>query len=170
MLFKLFLSLLFISLSLLAHDISIDSKAKYAKEKVKKMHEFVRDDTKSVVIDKNSIFMWQDDKSVKVVKKSLMDAKAYCYKLILGGFTNWRLPSIEELETIADSTKKSPAINENFKNTISDYYISASPRLSDIDTILYMDFSLGHRYEASRRGRGYIRCVRVTKKKSSKFF
>ena len=92
-----------------------------------------------------------------------MDAKNYCYKLTLATYTNWRLPSIEELEMIADISRSSPAINKEFKNVKSDFYISASPPLSDIDTIFYMDFKNGHKYEASRRGRGYVRCVRVNK-------
>lgn len=156
--------------TLFSYEITIDSPSKISKEKVLQKHVFKRDDAKEIVIDTDSKLVWQDDVSAKIVKKGLMQAKNYCYKLIHANFTNWRLPSIEELETIADITLSSPAINKNFKNVKSDFYISASPRLSDIDTILYMDFKGGHRYEASRKGRGYVRCVRVDKKKSTNPF
>lgn len=162
---NLFLVVLILSYTALSsYEITIDSPSKIAEEKVKEKHIFKRDDAKEVVTDTQSIFMWQDDVDVKTIKKGLADAKNYCYKLTLGNFTNWRLPSIEELEMIADITR-SPAINKEFKNVKLDYYISASPRLSDIDTIFYMDFNQGHKYEASRRGKGYIRCVRVNKTK-----
>ena len=163
---KLIYLTLFLSYTtLFSYEITIDSPSPVAKEKVKKKHTFKRDNVKEIVIDTNSKLMWQDDTSAKTVKKGLMDAKNYCYKLTLATYTNWRLPSIEELEMIADITRSSPAINKEFKNVKSDFYISASPRLSDIDTILYMDFKNGHKYEASRRGKGYVRCVRVNKDK-----
>ena len=154
--------------SLLAYEISIDSSSDIAEERADRKYTFKRDAQKKVVIDIESKLMWQDDSFAKSVKKSLVDAKQYCYNLTLASFTNWRLPSIKELQSIADISHSNPAIHKEFKNVISDYYISASPRLSDIDTILYMDFNQGHKYKGSRRGRGYIRCVRVHKQKHQK--
>ena len=164
--FKLLYLTLFLSYTtLFSYEITIDAPSTNMKEKAKKIHTFKRDNAKEIVIDADSKLVWQDDTEAKSIKKGLVDAKNYCYKLTLATYTNWRLPSIEELEMIADITHSNPAINKEFKNIKSDFYISASPRLSDIDTILYMDFSNGHKYEASRRGRGYVRCVRVNKEK-----
>ena len=164
---KLFFIIISLSYTLLlSYEISIDSfSSKKVQEKKEKKHIFKRDSTKEVVLDSSSYLMWQDNLSVKTLKRGLKDAKEYCYKLKLSNYTDWRLPSIEELKSIADITTKSPAINKAFKNVKSDFYISASPRLSDIDTIMYMDFKNGHKYEASRRGKGYVRCVRVDKKR-----
>lgn len=161
---KLFQLIVLLSYTALgSYEITIDTPSNIVKQKIEKKHIFKRDNVKEVVIDTDSRLIWQDDISSKTVRKSLMDAKNYCYKLTLANFTNWRLPSIEELEMIADISRSSPAINKEFKNVKSDFHISSSPRLSDIDTILYMDFNNGHKYEASRRGKGYVRCVRVNK-------
>ena len=163
---KLFQLILLLSYTALgSYEITIDTPSKIVKQKIEKKHIFKRDNVKEVVIDTDSRLIWQDDISSKTVRKGLADAKNHCYKLTLATYTNWRLPSIEELELITDPTHSAPAINKEFKNVKSDFYISASPRLSDIDTILYMDFSNGHKYEASRRGKGYVRCVRVNKTK-----
>lgn len=48
-------------------------------------------------------------------------AKAYCQNLILGGYLNWRLPIIDELERIYDQTKQA-----------SGYHIKGGIRLSGI--------------------------------------
>jgi hypothetical protein len=69
-------------------------------------------------IDKNTGLMWQNEDSEPIYKPWLEEysingtpyteypAIEYCNNLNLGGYTNWRLPTIEELRTIFDATKE----------------------------------------------------------------
>jgi uncharacterized repeat protein (TIGR01451 family) len=54
-------------------------------------------------------------------------ALTYCEGLSLGGQTNWRLPNIRELVSLADFTRYYPAINTSFfPKASSDYYWSST--------------------------------------------
>jgi len=102
-----------------------------------------RDDENEVVIDKFNRLMWQDDNDSKNVRKHWLTqekydicmgqngqtqddtacedqsddttAKTYCEKLELHGITGWRLPKIEEMNSIIIKGKQ-PAISDAFKN------------------------------------------------------
>ncbi len=156
---RLLLIFLLSDVFLMAHEISLDSTLDVS-PKGQLKHTFKRDDLKNIVIDLNLKYMWQDNIDAKQIRKGLNDAKDYCHKLTLGNFIDWRLPTIEELETIIDHSNLTSVVNSQFKNVKSDYYISASPLLSDIDTISYMDFSQGIKYDGNRKGKAYVRCVR----------
>ncbi len=78
--------------------------------------QFIRDDGKEVVIDKTRHLMWQDNNDPDRYKLSLLEAKNYCKSLKLGGFNDWRLPTIQELITIEDIQKINPAIVNSFVN------------------------------------------------------
>ena len=58
---------------------------------------YSRDDENGIVIDHTSKLMWQDN--VKDGGEMLVfdEAKKYCENLSLGGYDDWRLPTIEEL-------------------------------------------------------------------------
>jgi hypothetical protein len=66
------------------------------------------------VIDHKTGLMWARDES----KRSDYDnAEAHCKALRLGGFSDWRLPTLDELQTIVDRSRYSPAIDTNVFNT-----------------------------------------------------
>ncbi|MGD9732942.1 MAG: DUF1566 domain-containing protein [Desulfamplus sp.] len=52
--------------------------------------------------------MWQETKNNATTWK---DALYYCENLNLGGYTNWRLPTIKELGTLIDYNRYNPSIN-----------------------------------------------------------
>ncbi|MFH2142193.1 MAG: DUF1566 domain-containing protein [Bacteroidota bacterium] len=52
-----------------------------------------------VVIDKNTDLMWMHDEPGEM---SFIDALKYCKKLDLGGYSDWRLPSMKEIATLVD--------------------------------------------------------------------
>ena len=55
-------------------------------------------------------------------------AIAYCGRLNLGGFTDWRVPSIIELFSLVDLSAASPTINSTyFPGTVAGIYWSSTP-------------------------------------------
>jgi hypothetical protein len=77
-----------------------------------------------IVVDTVTSLEWQDDKDVSVTDKTWQEAKDYCLKLSLGGHEDWRLPTVEELDTILmygeyDSLDKAfnPAYNSYWSAT-----------------------------------------------------
>jgi len=122
-----------------------------------------RDDSKEIVIDKNTALMWQDNIDTKTLKKNRKDAKQYCNRLVFAGYDDWYLPKIKQLRSILNNKKHNPAIRDGFKNIQSYHYWSASPNIST-NTInaLNIDFKNAQTYNTNRKGKCHIRCVRDT--------
>lgn len=83
--------------------------------------EFIRDDNKSVVIDTARNLMWQDQKEVRVDSEqkrtesgnawNFHNAQGYCRDLEFGGFTDWVVPSSDQLKSVAEFRYK----DDNYK-------------------------------------------------------
>ena len=79
----------------------------------------------------------------------------------LCGFTDWRVPDIEELRSIVDYSRTNPSIDvDYFPNTHSTRYWSASPNASYSDGAWPLDFDYGYDYDGSRSYDGHVRLVR----------
>jgi hypothetical protein len=80
-------------------------------------------DNNATVIDYKTGLIWQqaDD----ALKRVWGNASLYCAELVLGGYEDWRLPSVDELETIVDYARFRPAIDPVF-SCLSDVYWSSS--------------------------------------------
>ena len=63
---------------------------------------FVRDVRNEVVVDTATTLMWQDDKYVVQNNHKWGEANKYCTNLQLGGYKDWRLPTVSEIITIND--------------------------------------------------------------------
>ena len=84
-----------------------------------------------VVIDDTNNFMWVDDISVLKIKKIHEDAITYCQNLSYAGYTNWRIPKLNEFETIVDKQNENDSahdrsgrsgykkMSDNFENSIA---------------------------------------------------
>ena len=123
----------------------------------------------NIVLDNTLNLMWQDDKKGANNKLFLKNAIDYCKKLDLISFSNWRLPSYEELLSIGDYEVYKPTINQKFKNTASGHYWSiVYKRVAYGDEwkaindyyVKRIYFSDGFSYDNDRTGKAYVRCVR----------
>ncbi len=147
---------------------------------------YTRDNAKEVVTDHVTGLMWQDDADAKnVTKQWLTDANyatckddnasaacsdtsgdtiaTYCAALNLGGYTDWRVPTADELAGILDYGRSDPSIDPTFHNTSASYYWSATDHTSHTDA-WYVGFSDGKidysNLFSDKSSKRNIRCVR----------
>jgi len=113
------------------------------------------------VIDLDSKLMWVDNVSVIKVLKTHEEAISYCENLKLKGFSNWRIPKLEELELIVDKKNEKNYINRAFKFNVPDGYWALKAHWRTLWFYAdYMHFVSGTPYYDSRHKRKYVRCVR----------
>jgi hypothetical protein len=88
-------------------------------------------------------------------------AITYCEGLILGGFTDWRLPNIKELKSIADMTIYNPTINVTyFPNPVASYHFSSTTEALWSGAAWTVDFTSGVASSQIKVNTFYVRCVR----------
>ena len=114
-----------------------------------------------IVIDNITKLQWQDNEEAGgEVNATWEGAKNYCSSLSLGGYNDWRLPTIKELESIVDYKKYSFAIDSIFINIISNSYWSVTTKVTDSTYAWVMGFHGGGDGWGSKTDEHYIRCVR----------
>ena len=119
--------------------------------------DFTRDNTTQIVTDTNTKLQWQDNESVS---KKWTEAIDYCEALTLGGYNDWRLPNQNELRSIADRSKKEPAISATFQNVVSNYYWSSSTVVGYEYYAWGVFFDNGGHYWDYKSNERYVCCVR----------
>ncbi len=89
-------------------------------------------------------------------------ALSYCQNLTLGGYSDWRMPKIKELQSIVDMTKSSGAtINTTyFPNTQSSDYWSSTTYAPNTSGAWIVNFSQGYTNGDYKTNASYVRCVR----------
>jgi hypothetical protein len=111
------------------------------------------------IVDTQSKIMWQKGDSGSG-KKNWSDAKAYCQGLVLGGKSDWRLPTRFELETIIDFGKVEPAVPVAFLGTASTNYWSVSPVQGWSSGAWSVYATYGYSDESNLGNLYRVRCVR----------
>ena len=61
-----------------------------------------------VVLDRETGLVWQ--RTVSAVSVDWFTAISYCYTTTAGGRKGWRLPAVEELASLVDSTQTNPSL------------------------------------------------------------
>jgi hypothetical protein len=123
---------------------------------------FVRNSEKEIVTNTKTGLMWQDDTSVKNVKKTWSDAKNYCKNLNFAGYSDWFLPSISQLESLVDTKKYDPSMKKEFKNIISSYCWSSSSYVSHSNNAWSVYFKDGNSGSSNKTDYNYVvRCARA---------
>lgn len=126
---------------------------------------FISDQTElanQVVYDTTTKLMWQDNNDITNYQRSWNDAINYCEALTKKSFTNWRLPNINELESIVDDSTHSPAINNTFLMKKNEPFWSSTTYKGDTSMAWYIDFDSGKIYFSPKSSEYRVRCVRDT--------
>ena len=111
------------------------------------------------VHDTLSCLMW----TVEVLpRQTFQSARERVAKLTTAGFTDWRLPTVEELFCLADRTRSDPAIDTGFfPNTPSGWFWSGTVDASSpSDCAWYVNFGNGSSYWYHQNSEGFVRAVR----------
>ncbi|MEA2061675.1 MAG: DUF1566 domain-containing protein [Thermodesulfobacteriota bacterium] len=121
-----------------------------------------------VVEDVHTGLEWQ--RADVGVARDWSDACDYCDTLELDGHDDWRIPEVEELNTIVDYTDYGPAISTEVFNRSSMSYWSGSTNADNTDYAWVVDFYDGHVDSNNFINLGldkglktsdyYVRCVR----------
>ena len=128
-----------------------------------------KDNGDGTVTDTSTDLMWQQVSSSS--NKTWERALAYCEGLSLGDYTDWRLPTIKELQSLVDYSRLSPAINTTyFSNTAASQYWSSTTNVGNDYTVWwgpsgtnfawYVYFDDGYVGHGNKSTAGYVRAVR----------
>ena len=135
---------------------------------------YTRNFWNSIVTDNVTGLMWQDDSGAKYTRVSFNGARNYCEALTLGGYHNWRVPTIVELLSIAIPGKIPHIDTSVFLHTeletcagcyAKSWYWSSTvyPNPDDPNRawkVQFKSYSMGHYYFWPKDGSN-VRCVRT---------
>jgi len=119
-----------------------------------KMRRF-EDNDNGTVTDIETKLVWQKDHADPLTWQETMN---YAESLSLAGHNDWRLPTAEELFTLVDFSKHSPA--SSFPEMLTNYFWTSSSYAPNSDYAWGVDFSGGYVYNVDKNGDHYVRCVR----------
>ncbi|TCK60450.1 DUF1566 domain-containing protein [Seleniivibrio woodruffii] len=122
--------------------------------------DFMRNPTTDLVIDNLHGLMWQDNVDAAISQSTQDGAALYCDNLSFSGYTDWRLPTIDELELLINYGSLAPSIHSVFQNTASQIYWTSTTYVGDADFAGSVDFYYGMAGLTNKNNIGFIRCVR----------
>ncbi len=113
------------------------------------------------VLDNTSQLIWTIEETKEMTWKK---AHSAVKKLNTCGFSDWRLPTVEELFLLADRTKHTPAIDTAFfPNCKSDWYWTSTPAALSPDAYAwFVYFDSGGTGWFARDGSLLVRAVRAS--------
>jgi hypothetical protein len=120
----------------------------------------------NIWFDKDTNLTWQNTKNSN--KYTYEEAKDYCEELSIDGYTNWRLPSIDELHTLI--TDRRYKDSNGYKHFIKQDLINSMPNrkssfwsisnYEDFDTkAIVFRFYLGNNKPERKNKVNYVKCV-----------
>jgi len=124
-----------------------------------------------VIIDNSTGLMWQNQAYTQKEKEAedankehgkvlkWANASKYCDELTLGGYDDWKLPTLKELKTLVDYSQHNPAIDAQFE-VIPDYYWTRTTYADDTADAWVVGFDDGGDGWSTKSGSDYVRCVR----------
>jgi len=123
---------------------------------------YIRDDKNEVVLDASTNLMWQDTSDTIGVDdtKTWSDAIGSCEALTLGGYSDWRLPNLNELNSVTDKSTYGPAMDDEFKNKKTTRFWSSTTEEANSSKAWYSYFYCGCNGVVDKTQKHNVRCVR----------
>ena len=116
------------------------------------------DNSDGTVTDTSTGLMWQKNTPDSMTWEQ---ALSYCENLSLAGYTDWRLPTKNELGSIVDYSRNEPAINTiYFPDTVSTFYWSSTTCASYTPSAWGIAFNFGNGNDPVKYEYYYVRAVR----------
>lgn len=118
-----------------------------------------KDNRDQTVTDQKTGLMWQ---GTEILPRKWEHALAYCEELELGGFDDWRLPTLKELMSLVNEEHINPSIDTSFfPATRSAAYWTGTTFSGHPGFAWYVRFDNGLEYNGGYKGRRYfVRAVR----------
>ena len=118
-----------------------------------------QDNGNGTITDNMTGLMWQ---AIEARPKKWEQSLAYCQQLELGGFKDWRLPTIKELSTLVNEGPATPSIDTTFFPAARPAaYWSSTTFTGHPGFAWYVSFDNGRRYNGGYKARRYfVRAVR----------
>lgn len=121
-----------------------------------------RDNGNEVVMDYDNNLMWMDNKDTVTKRLTHKEAEPYCETLLYAGYANWRLPTIEEFQTIVDKRNTKNYIHRAFRyNQAKGYWALKAHFRTFWFYADFMNFVSGTAYFDNRNVYKFVRCVRT---------
>ena len=116
------------------------------------------DNGNGTVTDEATGLMWQQETTWLMTWAHDL---SYCEKLSLAGYTDWRLPTIKELNSLIDDTEDGQMIDKTYFPRIvrSDYW--SSTEADNIKLAWCVNFDDGSGCATDRNGHWFVRAVRT---------
>ena len=137
---------------------AVVATSKKASSKQISLARYTLGDNNETVTDHKTGLVWQrtDDGQ----QRNWADASQYCGNLDLGGYKDWRLPPMDELQTILDYSRLDPTINPVF-DCRSNFYWSGSSLPGGLYNAWLVSFYDGDvDWGGKISNSNYVRCVR----------
>lgn len=120
------------------------------------------DNNDGTITDTSTGLMWEKSTGLTTNTYTWEGAKAYCENLTLGGQSDWRLPTRNELQTIVDYNKYDPSIDTTFfPDAKASYYWSSTVNASTTYNAWYVYFYYGYVGYYDKADYFYVRAVRA---------
>jgi len=112
------------------------------------------------VLDKETGLVWEQ--SPDTTTRTWSSAIAYAYNKNVGGRKGWRLPTVEELASLVDTTQLNPTLPSGhpFTNVQSGYYWSSTTSVYSTSDAWFVHFNVGSVDYYAKGNNYYVWCVR----------
>lgn len=117
------------------------------------------DNEDGTVTDTCTGLMWLKDPTAEGSVFAWSEALLHCENLELGGYEDWRLPSIRELESVVDFGQADPATDPVFGQTLGTFWTSTS-FAGAADVAWLIDFIIGRDALGDKADRNSVWAVR----------
>ena len=116
------------------------------------------DNGDGTVTDTKTALMWQQGEPGEM---TWADAITYCDNTQLAGYDDWRLPNMNELQSIVDYHEYAPSGNTTaFPGMIQSRYWSSTTSSNDADWAMHVGFNGGSVLSTRKSDSSYVRAVR----------